>query len=348
MNRYRICNKTIKNYGGRNEKKRNNFLDVMKGVCILFVVITHYEWSNQERLQYLFPFWIGMAVPIFMIISGYVYAKSYQKNNIVHMREAYSFGFVWKKIVRYTIPFLMACIVEFVALVLKNRRITIEKTIHMLSTGGLGPGSYYYPIMLQFIFLFPIIYFIIRKYQSKGLVLCGIMNGLYEILRWGCDMDASTYRLHIFRYLLVIAAGCYIADESAKIKVRENILCMFVGIIYLVLVCYMGYKPFFIQYWRRTSFVACLYIIPVIMYLIKNCTIRCKFLEMLGKASFHIYLVQMVYYRFCSNMVYTNVERREMELLINIVISVTIGLFFYFVESQLTNKIIEKIVTARR
>lgn len=323
--------------------KRNNFLDVMKGVCILFVVITHYAWKDQERLDYLFPFWISMAVPVFMIISGYVNAKSYQKNHIVHISEAYSFGFVWKKIVRYTIPFLMIYIAELVCLAWNNRRFTAEDSIRMLLTGGLGKGSYYYPIMIQFIFLFPIIYFIIQKYRSKGLFLCGIMNGLYELLRWAYDIDGDAYRLLVFRYLLVIAAGCYIADENAKIRVKESLLCMLVGIIYIIRVCYMKCDPVIIEYWRKTSFVACLMIIPVAMYLIKNCKIRCKFLELLGKASFNICLVQMMYYEFFAEIVYASVERREVELLINIVSTVTVGLLFYFVESHLTNRIIERM-----
>lgn len=40
---------------------RYRSLDVLKGVSILFVVITHYAWSAEERLRFLFPFFIDMA-----------------------------------------------------------------------------------------------------------------------------------------------------------------------------------------------------------------------------------------------------------------------------------------------
>lgn len=323
--------------------KRNNFLDVMKGLCILFVVVTHYNWSNQERLNYLFPFWIAMAVPMFMIISGYLYAKSYQKSHIVHISEAYSIHFIWKKIVRYTSPFLMAYIVEIVCLVLSEQRISIEKLIKMLLTGGEGKGSYYYPIMLQFIFVFPIIYFIIKKYKEKGLILCGVMNLAYEILQWAYSVDGDTYRLLLFRYLLVIAVGCYIAMEDVIIEWKKSLICMPIGIIYIVLVCYMKNEPIFIEHWRKTSCVACLYIIPIAMYLIKNCTIRCKALEFLGKASFNIFFVQMVYYEFLSKKVYAVTEHRAAELLINVTVIVVVGVVFYLVENYFTNKLIKNI-----
>lgn len=36
--------------------KRNEKIDVLKGVCIVFVIITHFRWSTEHRLQFLFPF----------------------------------------------------------------------------------------------------------------------------------------------------------------------------------------------------------------------------------------------------------------------------------------------------
>lgn len=36
-------------------KNRNRFIGLIKGICILFVVITHFEWSEKERLLPVFP-----------------------------------------------------------------------------------------------------------------------------------------------------------------------------------------------------------------------------------------------------------------------------------------------------
>lgn len=64
------------------EEKRNTFLDIIKAFCILFVIITHDTISEETRQRFLFNFWIDMAVPLFMIISGYVYAASFERNKI--------------------------------------------------------------------------------------------------------------------------------------------------------------------------------------------------------------------------------------------------------------------------
>jgi fucose 4-O-acetylase-like acetyltransferase len=51
---------------------RNSMIDILKGIGMVLVIITHYNWSNSEKLNYLFPFWVSPAVPVFIIISGYV------------------------------------------------------------------------------------------------------------------------------------------------------------------------------------------------------------------------------------------------------------------------------------
>ena len=69
-------------------KQRDHFLDIAKGAAVILVIITHFSWTEEERLPYLFPFWVSMAVPVFMIISGYVGTASYEKKGIRTMAQA--------------------------------------------------------------------------------------------------------------------------------------------------------------------------------------------------------------------------------------------------------------------
>ena len=92
--------------------RRNHFIDILKGICIIFVIISHFSWTAEERLKYLFPFWIDMAVPVFMIISGYVYSFSYKRNSINRLEDAYLMKNTLSKIVRYTVPFIITYSIE--------------------------------------------------------------------------------------------------------------------------------------------------------------------------------------------------------------------------------------------
>lgn len=178
-----------------NEKdRRYHSIDFAKGICILMIIVTHYAWEEPERLRYFFPFWIDMAVPIFMIISGFVYAKSFEKHHIENIGVAYSVRICLSKIIRYTVPFVIAFAIEEIAF---NSIGTVDHGILQLGSiflcGGIGPGSYYYPIMIQFIFYFPIIYFIIRKYDYKGVFICALINVIYEVLKSVYGMKIITF-----------------------------------------------------------------------------------------------------------------------------------------------------------
>ena len=191
--------------------------------------------TNAERVKYFFPFWIDMAVPVFMIISGYTYAESYRKNNIVCISEAYKPEFLINKIIRYTCPFVIAYVLEiFIHIFLKDA-ISIKSILATFLVGGEGPGSYYYPIMIQFIFVYPVIYFIIKKFKYNGVILCGILNFIYELLKSAYGVSLSTYRLLIFRYVLIIAVGCYTTMEKKHLSVKKSVLYTICGMSFLIL-----------------------------------------------------------------------------------------------------------------
>lgn len=323
-----------------NSDRRYNSIDLAKGVCILFVVVTHYAWKGAERLKYLFPFWIGMAVPVFMVISGYVYTKSFRKNQIFSLGSAYSIDNILGKIIRYSVPFAMAFFVEEAAVFLSGGHHSIGRIVTTFLRGGAGPGSYYYPLMIQFIFFFPVIFMIIRKYDFKGLVLCGVINFIYEVLKYVYRMNVECYRLLLFRYTLLIAYGCYLAMGNYVRHKKLSVLCLAVGTGYIVATRYMGYSPPITNFWTQTSIWACLFIIPLLGPLIINNASN-RVLETVGKASYDIFLVQMVYYYKASGFVYAHVEARALQLLINFVVCVSVGLLFHYVETPIT-KLIHK------
>lgn len=276
---------------------RQRFIDVLKGICVLLVVITHYSWSEAERLKYLFPFWVDMAVPIFMIISGYVYAQSFKRRNVVRIEEAYVLRDIVYRILRYTVPYVVIFVIAMFAVTISGRmKFDVVQIVFFFLRGSYGPGSYYYPIIMQFIFVFPVIYFLITKYQIKGLIICGFVNFLYELLQQAYQMGEECYRLLLFRYIFVISFGCYLAIGKSKISKKTYMILMLVGIIFIIAYQYLGYEPVIITEWTGTSFVACLYILPIAAVLLRKISVGNRVVEVVGKASYNIFLVQMIYY----------------------------------------------------
>ncbi|MBE5867367.1 MAG: acyltransferase [Lachnospiraceae bacterium] len=332
----------------KEQTKYNNFIDVLKGIGAIFIIITHFPWTDAERVKFLFPFWIETAVPLFMIISGYVYAISYKKQGIHCLSEAYLPRNIVNKLIRYTFPFLVVYISELIYLsavgnIIINRDNYLE-WVFCFFRGGLGLGSYYYPLMIQFIFLYPIIYFIIKKYSHKGMIICFAINAIYELLQRAYAMDGNFYRLLVFRYIFIIAAGCYMASEAARMKFKTGFALCLIGIAFIVGVTYLGYSPIIIIHWSGTSFIGCLYMIPIIFLLIKKVK-NCRFmpLEIIGKASYNIFLTQMVWYGFGSWYLEKYIHNRAALLGMNLLVCSGVGLIFYFIETPITKWIIKKI-----
>lgn len=324
-------------------KERNHFFDIVKGLGILVVITTHFSWKAAERLRYLFPFWVYMTIPAFLIISGYVATASYEKKGIDSMMQAYDKKILVHKYLRYTVPFLFVYAVDVVCHTMEEKSFHIKSVILYFFRGGFGgAGTYYYPILLQFIFLFPILYFIIKRYKN-GLWICFMLNVAYEISVKVFMISAKSYRLLIFRYILVIAYGCYLYQNKENKLGRKNWILFFAGFLFILATDYLNYSPLTVSYVTRTCVYAVLYFLPLFslaMKYLKN--IRCRLLELLGNASYHIFFIQMLYYTYWNKYVGNLMPNRLCHLLGNIIICVSLGIVFYYVESPVSKFVLKK------
>lgn len=149
--------------------QHNNTIDIIKAFGIILVLITHYSWTEEQQKCFLFPYLINMAIPAFMIITGYVYSLSLSKGSIKKIDDAYNLCIIRRRFCRYTIPFVVVLIWELVDvrhfdIICSMNPLEIVKWILQ---GTAGPGSYYYPVMIQIVFLFPVVFFIIERKKGK-------------------------------------------------------------------------------------------------------------------------------------------------------------------------------------
>lgn len=320
--------------------KRNNFLDVLKGICILLVILTHFDWVEPQRLQYLFPYWMNPAVPIFMIISGYVFTESFKRKNVETFKEAYNLKSIMDKVIRYTIPLIIIYAIEVpVKLFALQQPIRWQELVSQFFLGGYGPGSYYFPYMIEFIFLFPLIYFAIKKWDFRGLVLCGAANILYEVIKVPMGMTGAVFRLIVLRYIFAIAFGCYISMGKMKLKKWMGVASFIFGAVFIYIVCYTDYKPVFFYRWSRTSMLAVFYIAPIVYLLITKCKWECKPLALMGKASYNIFFTQMAFFHIVSSVI-GGIPGTPVPMLITYAFCIIVGILFYKIETPITKKVL--------
>lgn len=266
--------------------KRESTIDVLKGIAVLFVVITHFPWSVQERLSYLFPFWIPMAVPVFVIISGYVMAMSFERRQIT-LRIAYSPGFILSRIISLYIPYLLAFVLLIVFNLLFGKADNPGLSFRNLLLGNIGDGSYYTNFMIGFVLIYPVVYYLVARHKMLGVVLLTIINALFELFFWVINDWELLYRICIIRHLSVLAFGCYFGI-GGKIRKTTGLLFIVIGLFFAYFYSYMGYDIFVYPAWKGTSYPVTFVIIGI-FYFIRNCQIHFPPLQYIGRISYSIF-----------------------------------------------------------
>lgn len=319
------------------ENRHNHTIDVIKGIAIIIILITHYEWTPEQRKLFVFPFIINMAIPVFMIITGYVYSLSLEKQKIKHLEDAFHWRTILKRTIRYTLPVLAVIIWELV-----DPHFSINpglfENVKWAIEGTIGKGNYYYPVMMQLIFVFPLIYFVIVKKKEKGLLIAFIANAVYELLIWAYGIPTGSYRLLMFRYVFLVAAGVF-AFKGLRLPTLLSILMTTMGIAFITAVTYFGYEPRIVNKdWATTNFISSMIIIPMMIWLLqksKNGGVHLLPLEVFGRASYHIFLVQMMYYLGYYQVLQDRVSTWQGHLIAGIIISLTIGVVFYYIDKPI-------------
>lgn len=139
----------------------DDFIDFLKGVCILWVVLDH-ALPLAFKDAMLFCLWGDMAVPIFLLIQCvHSYKKSVEKRRTDWCK-------VWKRIIK---PFLIVqvlvlsvgCFTTYI-----HGKDIWEYFFEFISHGGNGRGSYYPKMYLEFALLIPVMGVVFQRSRWLG------------------------------------------------------------------------------------------------------------------------------------------------------------------------------------
>lgn len=335
--------------------KKNNrivIFDYLKALAILLVIVNHYVHLSWEAFgnNILFPLIFKMPVPIFMIVTGCMNMMSYGKK-YNRLSQMYMPRHVISRFLRFWIPFFFEFIVEVIlTVILKNKTFTPLSLVTSFLVGGPGlNGSYYVPVLIQFAIIFPIVYLLIKKYNTKGLIVCMVINFIYEAICTFSNIPSDVYRLLMPRYLTYVALGAWFYNNEYKVSKKLCAAMFGVGALFFI-VRFCGYRPVIFKKWTDTCMLAAFYIFPIVALIImkyKNINTVSnkigKIVQIVGNASYHIFLIQMLYY----NVFYTYIERMvnipAVNIPLNILVCVTFGVGFYYIEKGVSKRLLSLI-----
>jgi len=322
-------------------KKWENGIDILKIICMCFIIITHCNWSDDQRKLLLFPFWIDMAVPMLMIITGYNYYNSFDSYDN-HCKKTI------KNLQRILIPFFITISLQYLVLSIYKKKLI--SPLYIIK-GGYGPGGYYTIVMIQIIMLFPVIYKIVKKFRY-GFCYIILVNIILEFI-WSnftfltgsiLILSKDIYRLLAFRYFGFIAVGSWYAKtaDNKHIVYKLRYVWGTVGAVLIYLWQYKGINLYIFDNEWAPSNLPGIFIAFAYFLLIKEIDVKvCKFVTELAKSTFHIFLFQMCYFEFIFNDLSKIINKKL--LMFNVALSIMIcfsgGYLFYKCEYILRRKL---------
>ena len=182
-----------------------------------------------------------------------------------------------------------------------------------------------------------------------GIIVAIILQYVYELFTYLIDLNVQIYRLLIFRYLIFIYIGIvlYKMQEENKICWKSMIKSLPFGFLYIFLVGYMHWQPeilFRYPTWYRSSAPVIFWVAPIVAYIIGNERTLINRLEnnkigyfisdkvqLLGKASYHIYIVQMLWFGLAISHINTVSWRKVLVCIVSMIICSGIGVAYYYV-----------------
>lgn len=204
-------------------------------------------------------------------------------------------------------PFLCTLAIQFLLLVGIRGWESIGTLIkQVIGAGGIGPGSYYVWIYLQFYFLLP---FFVRMMRGWSEVKIGcfftILCIVLEVLCSYVDVPGWLYRLLAIRYLFLIYLA-YLWVTKGIVLNTWTLVLSGISVVFILLFTYtdINWEPWFydsdwkICHWLAYFYAAYLFI--VILHLCykhfwpKLNSLLCK----MGRYSYEIFLLQMFVFTF--------------------------------------------------
>ncbi|MBR8734775.1 hypothetical protein IX329_002390 [Fusobacterium necrophorum] len=332
-------------------------IDFVKAFAIITVLILHLNVPEIYDRKVFSRVYTEIGVPIFMIITGHNYILSYCKSKEDWLNK----NNLSKKLKRILIPYIYILIFEIIVIFIESDFIrydfsqyrNIKEILYLIFfRGGLGPGGYYPPVLIQIVLIYFPLLLVYNRYMDKliknkykniiTLLLIFTIEGIYEIIIYYLghiyNID-DFYRMSALRYTPFLQLGIILYYN--KDKILENFKMILPlslcggGYIYLTYYKDLIFPPFY--NWKQvatpTMFYALFFVYIGLKYFNNiNENFLGKIITTIGKATYHIFLIQLVYYGVFRIKRFDNIYFG-----VHILICLVVGVLFYYIEPRIKN-----------
>jgi peptidoglycan/LPS O-acetylase OafA/YrhL len=285
-------------------------IDVLKGLAIIGVMVQHAFGDGflQHSWEILYA---GQAVPVFFVIMGLNAAQSLARRGGGSISDLYTRRYARSRFERLVVPILWIWPVALVvALLVGEFHIGPLILVGVLPISS-APGNYFVTIMLEFAVVFPLVYWCFTRAPVVTTLVVAVADVGFELIAPHTHLfnvsgpaHGYIYEAAIAKYALAIMAGVWLSrihiGRRGFIALTAGAL---VGVIYLIILHQSpgDFGWLVPSFSRSTNFISVVYAVWLTVAGIRLLPNRSTnpvygLLERLGRASYHIFLVQIVWF----------------------------------------------------
>ncbi|WP_276495889.1 acyltransferase family protein [Pontibacter litorisediminis] len=318
-------------------------IDVVKGLAIVAVLLLHsLTRAELEKSYAIYHIW--QAVPLFLVVMGLNLGLS-TRHKTQHLQQLYTRKYFTKKAARIFVPFILIFLLSILAGLLWEW-LKGEKVLEFSGYTWIGvlpvtgPGNYFITMLLQSVLLLPIIGYGFSRRPILTTSLLVLLEVAFQV--WAAHFSYFNDNPYLYdaafaRYFSALAFGLWLSRLVWAPVRWWHILsftvlgAMAAAALYLLLYGAVDMKQVIRPEWKTQQLLTFGYA-ALLVWLCVNFLpnfsnfIPLRVLAELGKASYHIFLVQVVYF---------GLTYQDLPHLANIFIPTLIGYLFYKYESVL-------------
>lgn len=321
---------------------------------------------------------IWQAVPVFFVLIGITWGMSFKRRNIISFKDIYLVDYFKSRIKRLYFPYIILFIISVICgYLILNLIGNISINFSLMNLVGNFPfsdrpmlGSYFVTLILEMIFIFPIIYISYIKFPRLTIILILLIDFFYQCFAF--YIDSTYYSIFFIRILSAIVIGIWISnqdfklDNSLDLKYRIKnflknykifIMISLIGMLYLFswYLLYRGYIsslfypiPYInskLDFVGSQNFISFIYtgfliVLGLIIFPNSNNNKLLNTISLIGKASYHIFLIQILYFALFPYTNFSLINNYFLIIFMDIIICLVLGIGFYKFEKILSNLLI--------
>lgn len=277
-------------------------MDILKGLAIYLVIVSHlaYELLGENIVTQLVSI---VHVPLFFVVSGYLYYGSYIKKSTIEMIKTRVLKFLKVYIIWSFVAFLFSLLMN----IKKINYGFVRKELYEIFIQG---RSVWFILILAFINLFYICFiYVFKKYTGNIIVICySLLYIIQFIILPNSIFQLYKYKLHLLYFgvgILIRKYQCEFVDIKVKINHSIIYISCIIGLVMYIISPLDNYMVDFkapIKAFPQIILIIflslmCLLSIYFIVEKLKTCKISCRFAKM-GIISLDMYLLHMVFVKF--------------------------------------------------